>query len=304
MPSPAAGTALHLALRGFLELGSRLPWPLATALGTGLSAAALRAIPKDRRRIEAHLQIAFPELERGERDRIITACARHFGSMLAEIAWLWRARPEDVLGRCEPSGLEHFRAAAASGRGAVFTTGHCGNWELLNAWLLVAEVPLTIAVRQLDNRRLDAIVTRLRSRFGAEVVPRGSSAGRQLASALAHNRVCGLLIDQDIRDVPGVFVPFFDRPAWTPSGAAVLALRRGCPLIPGFIARLPDGRHRVEIHPPLPVPQAGSFEDRVRELTAAATAAIEAQVRAHPEQWVWMHRRWRTRPPTAPPTIV
>jgi KDO2-lipid IV(A) lauroyltransferase len=243
-------------------------------------------------------------LSKEERHRIITACARHFGTMLAETAWLWRARPEDVASVCEHSGLEHFHAAVASGRGAVFTTGHCGNWELLNAWLLIAQVPLTIAVRKLDDPRLDTIVTRLRSRFGAEVVPRGRSAGRQLANALAHNRVCGLLIDQDIRDVPGVFVPFFRRPAWTPSGAAVLALRRGCPLIPGFIARLPGGRHRIEIHPPLALPAEGAFEDRVQELTAAATTAIEAQVRAHPEQWVWMHRRWRTQPPAQPPTVV
>jgi KDO2-lipid IV(A) lauroyltransferase len=122
-----------------------------------------------------------------------------------------------------------------------------------------------------------------------------------LLAALARNRVVGLLIDQDIGDIPGVFVHFFGRPAWTPSGAASLALHRRCPIVPAFAHRRADGSHVVEVHPPLPEPAPGPKEDRVAELTAAATAAIERQVRAHPEQWVWLHRRWR-RQPSAPPT--
>jgi KDO2-lipid IV(A) lauroyltransferase len=184
----------------------------------------------------------------------------------------------------------------------MFATAHCGNWELLSARLPVAGVPLITAVRELDDPRIDRLVTASRSRFGTEVVPRGPAAGRQLARALAKQRVTGLLIDQDIRDVPGVFVPFFNRPAWTPSGAATLAVRLGCPMIPGFIHRLPDGRHRAEIQPPLPMPAEGTLEEQVEALTATATAAIERQIRSHPEQWVWMHRRWRTRPPDQPPS--
>ncbi len=152
------------------------------------------------------------------------------------------------------------------------------------------------AVRELKEPRIDGIVNSLRSRFGTEVVRRGPAAGRQLARALGRNRVIGLLIDQDIRDVPGVFVPFFGRPAWTPSGAATLAVRMRCPMVPGFIHRLPDMTHHIQLQPAIEVPTSGSVEDRVQELTAAATAAIECQIRAHPEQWVWMHRRWRTQP--------
>jgi len=174
-------------------------------------------------------------------------------------------------------------------------TAHCGNWELLNALLGCSGIPMTIAVRELFDPRLDLIVTRLRARFGADVIARGHGAGRRLAAALAANRVVGLLIDQDIRDIPGVFVPFFRRPAWTPSGAAVLSLRAGAPAVPAFIHRRADGTHRVEIQPPLPVPQTDNESEAVRLLTANATAMIERQVRAHPEQWVWMHRRWRTR---------
>ena len=144
--------------------------------------------------------------------------------------------------------------------------------------------------------RIDRIACNLRSRFGGEVVHRGSQAGRQLFGALQRNRVNGLLIDQDIRKLPGTYVPFFGRLAWTPSGAAGIALKAGSPVVPAFIHRKPDGRHLVEVMPPLPIPTEGTLEERITTLTAAATVAIEDQVRRFPEQWVWMHRRWRSRP--------
>ncbi len=289
--------ALYSGFRVFLGLGSRLPRKLNGAVGELLGRAALKSSATSRRRIVAHLEIAFPELDAAQREKIISATARHFGLMLAEVAWLWRASPDAVASICKFDGAEHLLAALDGGRGAMMVTAHCGNWELLCARIPVAGIPLTAAVRQLDNPGLDRLITSLRTRFGTEILPRGPSAGRKLARALSRNRVVGLLIDQDIRDVPGVFVPFFRRPAWTPSGAATLALRLGCPVIPTFIHRLPDGTHHAEVHAPLPLPVDGSLEDRIVELTAASTACIERQVRAHPDQWVWMHRRWRTQPP-------
>jgi KDO2-lipid IV(A) lauroyltransferase len=252
--------------------------------------------PRSRRRIRTHLEIAFPDLDQSQRDALLKNTAHHFGLMLAEVAWLWHARPHDVENLCELDGAENFFEALEEGRGVIFTTAHCGVWEMFGARLPVAGVPMTSAARELDDPRLDRLVTAMRSRFGAEIIPRGPSAGKRMVRALAENRVATLLIDQDIRDIPGVFVPFFGRPAWTPSGAAMLAVRRHCPVVPGFIHRRPDGTHKVEIHPPLPIPADGTLEDRVEEVTAAATAVIERQIRAHPEQWVWMHRRWRTRP--------
>lgn len=296
MPSPAKGFVLYLAVKSFLEVGGRLPFSLTRAIGPMLSGAALRVLPATGLRVRNHIEAAFPEFNEDRREAIVRGCSRHFGLMLAEVARLWCAAPDDVEALCEIEGLEHFERAFEAGRGVMFTTAHCGNWELLSARLPVAGVPLISAVRQLDNPSLDRLVTSSRQRFGTEVFPRGPAAGRQMVRALSQNKVCGLLIDQDIRDVPGVFVPFFGRPAWTPSGAATLAIRMGSPLIPGFIHRRPDGLHTVEIHPPLEVSDKGTPEDRALELTAAATAAIESQIRAYPEQWVWMHRRWRRQP--------
>ncbi len=296
MPHRTRDEFVYHLLRAVLGIGSRLPLPVTRTLTPVVSRFALRFMKRERRRMQDNLEIAFPELDERGRRQIMRGCADHLGRVLAEITWLWRASAAKVDGICEVEGAEHLQTAIDEGRGCVLATGHLGNWELFNAWLGVDGFPMTIAVRELDDLRVDQIVTRLRTRFGTEVVPRGEKAGRQLLRALGKGRVIGLLIDQDIPSIPGVFVPFFSRPAWTPSGAAMLALRARCPLIPGFIHRKPDGTHKIKIGPPLPVPSEGALMARVTEMTAAATAAIEWQVRAWPEQWVWMHRRWRTRP--------
>jgi KDO2-lipid IV(A) lauroyltransferase len=287
--------AYHV-LRTVLGVGSRMPLGLTRHLVPVASRLALRFMKRERGRMNANLEIAFPELDQRERDRIMRGCADHLGRVLAEIAWLWRARPEEVARMCEVEGIEHLEEAIEAGRGGILVTGHIGNWEMLNARLAVAGIPITIAVRELDDSRVDGLVNTLRTRFGSEVILRGTTAGRQLLRALSSGRGVGLLIDQDIPSIPGVFVPFFNRHAWTPSGAATLALRARCPMMPGFIHRKPDGTHKIKILPPIEVPAEGTVKAKVVEMTAAATAAIEWQVRAWPEQWVWMHRRWRTRP--------
>jgi len=287
--------AYHL-LHTVLGVGSRLPLGFNRALAPVVSRFALRFMKRERKRVQDHLEIAFPELDELERDRIMRGCATHLGRVLAEITWLWRAQPEDVEKFCEVEGIEYIHEALAGGRGGILATGHLGNWELLNARLGVAGIPITVAVRELDDSRVDELVNTLRTRFGSEVILRGQSAGRQLLQALGKGGGVGLLIDQDIPSIPGVFVPFFNRPAWTPSGAAMLALRARCPIMPGFIHRKPDGTHKIKVYPPLEVPSEGSLREKVQEMTAAATAVAEWQIRAWPEQWVWMHRRWRTRP--------
>jgi KDO2-lipid IV(A) lauroyltransferase len=296
MTSRAGSFALYAGLKSFLAVGGRLPLALSRPIGRTLGRTALGLLPRSRKRIRTHLEIAFPDFDQSRRDAILKGAANHFGLMLAEVAWLWHAQPHDVENLCELRGAENFFEALEAGRGVIFVTAHCGTWELLSARLPIADIPLTTAARELDDPRLDRLVTALRSRFGTEIILRGPSAGKQMVKALATNRVATLLIDQDIRGIPGVFVPFFGRPAWTPSGAAMLAIRKRCPVVPGFIHRQPDGTHMAEIHPPLPIPDDGTLEDCVEEVTAAATAVIERQIRTHPEQWVWMHRRWRTQP--------
>ena len=283
-------------LRGILAVGSRLPLRLTRFPAAMLTRLTLRFLKRERTRISDNLAIAFPDLDQKERDQIMRGCADHLGRVLAEVAWLWRARPDEVERICEVDGIEHIWNALDQGRGGILATGHLGNWEMLNAYLGSSGVPITVAVRELDDSRVDTLVNTLRTRFGSEVILRGVSAGKQLLQALRKGRGVGLLLDQDIPSIPGVFVPFFNRPAWTPSGAATLALRARCPIMPGFIHRKPDGTHKIKIYPALNVPTEGTLREKVLEMTAEATAAAEWNVRAWPEQWVWMHRRWRTRP--------
>jgi len=286
----------YYPFRAFLSLGSRLPLSLLRPTGVAVGRLALSLGHRDRSRAVDHLALAFPELDAAGRHELLHRTARHLGLMLAEVVWLWRAQPTEVEKLCSAEGFEHLERALAAGRGAVLITGHCGNWEMLNARLGVGQIPMTIAVREVYDPRINQLATSLRARFGTEVVFRGKEAGRLLTAGLKRNRVLGLLIDQDIRNVSGVFVPFFGRPAWTPSGAAMLALRNDVPVVPAFAHRRADGSHHVTVRPPLDPPAGTSLRDRTEALTAAATATIEEQIRAHPDQWVWMHRRWRTRP--------
>ncbi len=291
---------VYYPFRLLLATGSRLPLALTRQLGIAAGRLSLALAATDRRRAREHLALAFPEMTDTERDILLRRTARHLGLMLAEVLWLWRASPEGVRSRVTMSGAEHLEAARERGRGAVLVTGHCGNWELMNARLGAGSIPMSIAVREIYDPRLHDVATALRARFGAQVISRGPTAGRRLVAALLANRVVGLLVDQDIRDIPGVFVPFFGRPAWTPSGAAQLALRARVPVVPAFISRRADGSHHVEAQPPIEHAGEPGDADAVARLTAEATAAIERQIRAHPEQWVWMHRRWRTQPQEQP----
>jgi len=276
--------------------GSVIPLPISRSLGSMLGRSARHFARRDVLRARDQLKTAFPDISREEVEAIVKGMMRHLGITAAEILWLLHANSSQVDELCELRGQEHLFRALEQGRGAVVITGHLGNWELLNARLGTAGIPMSIAVRDLDEPRFDRLATRLRERFGAEVIQRGRRAGQSLQNALRRNRVNGLLIDQDIRDIPGVHVPFFGRPALTPVGAAQLALKAGCPVVPLFSYRRKDMSHLGEIFPPIPIPDSGSMEERALELTARATAVIEAQIRRHPEQWVWMHRRWRTKP--------
>lgn len=175
----------------------------------------------------------------------------------------------------------------------LILTGHCGNWELLAALLSAHGLPLSVVAREIDEPGLQTMLLDLRARFGSRTIVRGTpGAARALLATLRGGGALGMLIDQDTK-VEGVFVPFFGRLAWTPVGAAELATRFGAVVLPTFIEREPDGRHRGRIHPEMALPADPTAA------TAKMTAAIEAQIRARPEQWVWLHRRWRRRPKEA-----
>lgn len=269
----------------------RLEWRDAQRAGESLGRLGWRLSRRDRERTLRHLGIAFPELGGPERERIARASFEHFGALLAECLWL-RSRPlAELDDRVDLAGWERVEVAREQGRPILILTGHCGNWELLAAALNRRGLGMAVVAREIDDPLQQRSLLDFRARFGTETIVRGRpGAARALLTALRGGGALGMLIDQDTA-VDGVWVDFFGRSAWTPSGAAELAHRFGAAVLPTFIERHPDGRHAARIGAPLDL-----SADPVAA-TQIMTRAIEEQVRRVPEQWVWMHRRWRRRPP-------
>jgi len=251
-------------------------------------------LPGRRRVALENLAVAFPDRSGAERRRLCRASFQHLGMMLVETCFLLVQDPQVMLSRVSVEGIEHLTAAAKSPGGVLLLSAHFGNWELLGLAHIFCGLPLTVVVRPLDSVILNGLAERLRARTGTELIGK-RRALRPVLGALRRGRMVGILLDQNASRGEGVFVPFFGRPASTSRSLALLSLRTGRPIVPVFIHRERDGRHRIVVEPALATPPADS-PDAVIELTAECARRIEAAIRRWPEQWFWLHRRWRTRP--------
>jgi Kdo2-lipid IVA lauroyltransferase/acyltransferase len=221
-------------------------------------------------------------------------CFEHLGTTVLECCRLFFGPTEPLLGRVQGRGMEHIGQAMAQGRGIFFLTGHFGNWELLAATHGLAGFGLSVVVRPLDNPYLDTLIARARERSGLRAISK-RDAVQGVRAALARGECIGILLDQDAGR-EGVFVPFLGHAASTARALAVLALKTRAPVLPAFIHRLPDGGHELVIDPEIPLAITGDLDHDIEVNTARYTEAIERHVRAHPEQWFWVHRRWKSRP--------
>jgi len=293
----------YLLVRAALAIVSALPLGLARSLGAGFGRFAFAVAGGERRKALKSLARAFPEKSDAERHALARASFRHLGmaafevgataSMDAQLEHLvhWSAEDRGVLD-----------AALARGKGVVFVSGHVGNWELLARRVARAGYPSQSIAKETTDPRLTVLVERFRARGGVRSIWRGQEgAARAMLRALKSGEILGLLIDQDTQ-VQSLFVPFFGELAATPRAAADLALRTGAAVVVGFCQREGEG-YRLWMEE---VPwRAG--EDREADalaLTAALSQRIEAAIRRAPEQWVWMHQRWKTRPPEPAGVLV
>jgi KDO2-lipid IV(A) lauroyltransferase len=246
-----------------------------------------------------HLRIAFPEWSERERDAVRERAFANLARSFVELATLGRLTREALRALADVEGLEHFEAVRRDdpSAGVICLTAHLGSWELLVGIMAAHGIPIAVIQRPRDNPLLDELLAGLRGHNGAEMLPRGNAA-RAALRGLRDGKVVAMTLDQNASRREGVFVPFFGRPACTRDGPARIALRTGAPVFPVFIERIGESaRHRVRVQPRLELPPAGGDEKAaVLEATARMSAAVEAAIRRAPDQWIWTHRRWRTRP--------
>jgi KDO2-lipid IV(A) lauroyltransferase len=279
---------------GAAALIGRLPPSVGLWLGRRAGDVTYAALGRRRRLALANIAAAFPALSEAERRTMCRRAYRHLGMVAVDVSRVLSS-VERLLPTLRVEGTENLDAAMATSGCALAVTAHLGSWELLSLVPALIGHPISLVVRPLDAGWLDPLIARVRQCTGIEVIAK-QRAARSMLEALRRRRVVALLMDQNASRREGIFVPFFGRLASTSRSAAVLALRTGAPIVPVFIRREQGFRHVVSFEPALPRPENGG-EAAVIELTTRCTEAIERAIRAAPEQWLWMHDRWRTRPP-------
>lgn len=271
-------------------LGRRLPLSLGRAAGRAVGRLAWHIVRRERRKALANIAIAFPEWPLHQRRATIRAMFRHLGMSLFEIGWLPNLTLENLRKFTVVEGLDRVVAQVTAGRSVVIFTGHCGNWEWL-AYTGGLHGPVTVMQRERSEKGMAEFISGLRATAGIRTVDRGSAgAARELIQGLRKPGIFAFLIDQNIR-AESAEVPFFGRLALTPIGPARLAIRGGALVGCAFVERRADGMQHVRFQELIET----SRDDDPVELTTRVTAAIEDQIRRVPEQWVWMHDRWRQR---------
>jgi KDO2-lipid IV(A) lauroyltransferase len=280
---------LYQVFKTFLRT---LPHATARSFGRGLGSFAHALDRRHREIARRNMALALPEIGAAERDRLVRECFRHFGAALCDAVSSSRFDEVEICRRFTLEGWEHVEAAEALGRGLFFLTAHLGFWELAPPVLGLYRGAVGIVVRPADNPWLDRELTGLRARFGNFVLPKRGAARKMLETIRRGGRV-GLLIDQRVQAKEGIETTFFGHAALTSPILARMSLRTGAPVVPVTIYPEPEGRYRLVARPAvLPPEGAEDDEPAVAALTQRYLAVAEEDIRAHPEMWLWMHRRW------------
>lgn len=284
-----------------LKIRGALPRSAARAAGAGVGTLAWSLLPRLRQTGLRNLELAFPEKSEQERTRILRSMYRCLGWQLAEFCQMPRYTPENTASSMRYEGLEHYLAARDKGMGVLIVTAHLGAWELSSFWHSLMGYPMTMVIRRLDNPRVDRMVNAIRCLHGNRVVHKDDFA-RGLLAAMKRGDTVGILMDTNMTPPQGVFVPFFGVEACTASGLARVALRTGAAVLPGFMVwKASEQKYVLRFGPEIELVRTGDEEQDMVENTARFTAQIEAMIRRYPEQWLWVHRRWKTRPEGEPP---
>jgi KDO2-lipid IV(A) lauroyltransferase len=274
-----------------LKTLERLPLPLARAEAAALADLLRLAAPRLAEVGRRNLAFALPERSAPEREAILRGVYRSLARVVLAAARFPRLSRDNIQEWIRYDGLEHFERALGCGRGVLVLTAHLGNWELSAFAHALLSGPMHVVVRPLDNPRIDRLVERRRRLSGNHLIGKKESA-RTILKALRNNEAVGILIDQNASLDNGVFVDFFGVPACATAGLAKLAAHSGAAVIPGFaLWEERERRYVLRFYEPLAM-----TGDPQRD-TQALQSKLETVIRQYPDQWLWIHRRWKTRPP-------
>jgi KDO2-lipid IV(A) lauroyltransferase len=278
-----------------------MPRSLARAAGALIAFIAYLGMSRLRKTGLRNLELAFPELTLAARTQILRTEYRNLGWQLAEFCQMPTYTLDYASRFIRYEGLEHYLAARDRNRGVLVLTGHLGAWELSSFFHSLAGYPMGMVIRRLDNPLVDALVNRIRCLHGNRVLHKDDFARALLASMRAGQTV-GILMDTNMTPPQGIFVSFFGIPACTASGLARVAAKTGAAVVPGHLLWEPSERRYVlHFQPELTLAHTADHEADAAANTALFTSTLEATIRQYPSQWLWMHRRWKTRPPNSRP---
>lgn len=278
----------------------RLPRALARILVRTLTWSCYLGLTRLRRVGERNLELALPHLPHSERNRILRHVFRNLGWQLVEFCRMPRYTPENTRTWIRTEGLEHYLAAQARGKGVLILTGHLGAWELSSFYHSLMGHPMGMVIRRLDNRVLDEYVNSIRCLHGNRVLHKDDFA-RGLLTAMRAGQPVGILMDTNMTPPQGVFVHFFGIEACTASGLARVALRTGAAVLPGFcLWEEAEQKYVLHFGPELHITPTQNHEEDVLAVTQQCNDVLESWIRRYPDQWLWIHRRWKTRPPGKP----
>ncbi len=256
-----------------------------------------------RRTATINLRLAFPEKTDEERAQLLRETFDSLGRLLGLFSQMSSRSPDELKQLIEVQGWENVEAAkAVHGERLILYTGHLGAWELTSFGFSMLEYPFTFLVRRIDNPRIEELVDRVRKKFGNQTMDKLSAARSMLKMLRSGESSIGLLPDLNTLDDEAIFVDFMGVPAATTFVVAKIAVRLKTPLVPVFAPWSEEkGKYLLIVEEPIPVETTGNEEEDVRQLTIKFTQRIENQIRQYPGQWLWVHKRWKTRPPGEPP---
>jgi len=293
----------YSAARSALVTLGRLPAPVAYSAGRAFGKLAYLLAGELRRTGAINLRLAFPEKSDEERAQLLRETFASLGRLLGFFSQFSSRSQEDLKRLIEVQGLENLEAAkAVYGNRLLLFTGHLGAWELTSFGLSLVEHPITFLVRRLDNPRIEELVDGVRTKFGNQTIDKLSAARSMLKLLRSGETTIGLLTDLNTLDDEAIFVDFMGVPAATTFLVAKLAVRTKTPLVPVFAPWSEEkGKYLLIVEPMIPVEITGDEDADVRQLTIKLTQHIENRIRQYPGQWLWIHKRWKTRPPGEPP---